>query len=250
MERNLDEVAVTATKVKFYMKNDTVVFNADAFQLAEGSMLDALIRQLPGVELKDNGEILVNGRKVESLLLNGEDFFKGNNRVMLENLPSYTVKTVQVYEKAGDLGEMAGHSVGDEQYVMDVKLKKEYSIGWLGNIEGGYSTEDHYLGRLFAMRYTPQSRITLIGNVNNVNDTRKPGQNSDWTPNSMPSGKLTTHMVGLDYHVNDKWQRYELQATCWLSTPMRKTPRALRVRTSCRAAARSAGARAFQRVTA
>ena len=210
MERNLDEVAVTATKVKFYMKNDTVVFNADAFQLTEGSMLDALIRQLPGVELKDNGEILVNGRKVESLLLNGEDFFRGNNRIMLENLPSYTVKNVQVYEKAGDLGEMAGHSVGDELYVMDVKLKKEYSIGWMGNIEGGYSTEDHYLARLFAMRYTPQSRITLIGNVNNVNDSRKPGQNSDWTPNSLPSGKLITHMAGLDYHVNDKWQRYEL----------------------------------------
>ena len=210
-ERKLNEVTVTATKVKFYMKNDTVVFNADAFQLAEGSMLDALIRQLPGVELKDNGEILVNGRKVESLLLNGEDFFRGNNRIMLENLPSYTVKNVQVYEKQGDLSEMLGRRTGDELYVMDVKLKKEYSIGWMGNIEGGYSTENNYLGRLFAMRYTPNSRITLIGNINNVNDTREPGQNSEWTPNSMPSGNVTTHMAGLDYWVKDGDQlRYEL----------------------------------------
>lgn len=89
--RKLGEVAVTATKVKFYMKKDTLVFNADVFQLAEGSMLDALIRQLPGTELKGDGRILVNGRQVESLLLNGEDFFKGNNRVMLDNLPSYMV---------------------------------------------------------------------------------------------------------------------------------------------------------------
>lgn len=53
----IDEVVVTATKVKFYNKGDTVVYNADAFQLAEGSMLDALVKQLPGVELKSDGRI-------------------------------------------------------------------------------------------------------------------------------------------------------------------------------------------------
>lgn len=210
MDRDLKEVAVVATKVKFYMKKDTLVFNADAFQLAEGSMLDALIRQLPGAELKDDGRILVNGRQVESLLLNGEDFFKGNNRIMLDNLPSYMVKNVQVYEKQGDIGKMMGKKVGDEQYVMDVKLKKQYSIGWIANAEAGYSTENHYLGRLFALRFTPQSRVTVVGNINNVNDTRKPGQNSEWTPENMPSGELTTRMLAADYLVKDKYRRYEL----------------------------------------
>lgn len=210
MDRNLKEITVSATKVKFYMRKDTLVFNADAFQLAEGSMLDALISQLPGAELKDDGRILVNGRQVESLLLNGEDFFKGNNRIMLDNLPSYMVQNVQVYEKQGDIGKMMGKKVGDEQYVMDVKLKKQYSIGWIANAEGGYSTENHYLGRLFALRFTPQSRVTLVGNINNVNDTRKPGQNSEWTPNNMPSGTLTTRMMAADYLVKDKYRHYEL----------------------------------------
>ncbi len=210
MDRELKEATVTATKVKFYMKKDTIVFNADAFQLAEGSMLDALIRQLPGAELKDDGRILVNGRQVESLLLNGEDFFKGNNRILLDNLPSYMVKNVQVYEKQGDIGKMAGKKVGDEQYVMDVKLKKEYSIGWIANAETGYSTEKHYLGRLFALRFTPQSRVTLMGNINNVNDNRRPGQDSEWTPNNMPSGTLTTRMLAADYWVKDKYRRFKL----------------------------------------
>src|SRR3712207_9144993 len=53
---NLNEVVVKATKVKFYIKGDTIVYNADAFQLAEGSMLDALIRQLPGAELRRSEE--------------------------------------------------------------------------------------------------------------------------------------------------------------------------------------------------
>lgn len=99
-ERVLGEATVTATKVKFYNKGDTLVFNADAFQLQEGSMLDALIRQLPGVELKADGSIYVNGKYVESLLLNGEDFFKKDRSVMLENLPTYMVNKVQVYKKA------------------------------------------------------------------------------------------------------------------------------------------------------
>ena len=84
--RRLEEVTVTASKVKFYHKLDTLVYDATAFQLAEGSMLDALVSQLPGVELKDNGQIFVNGKYVESLLLNGRDFFGKDNQLMLDNL--------------------------------------------------------------------------------------------------------------------------------------------------------------------
>lgn len=85
----LDELTVTATKIKFYLTNDTLVYNADAFQLQEGSLLDGLIAQFPGAELKSDGQIFVNGKKVESLLLNGRDFFKGDNTVLLDNLPAY-----------------------------------------------------------------------------------------------------------------------------------------------------------------
>lgn len=92
MEKLLKGVTISATKIKFYNKGDTIVYNADAFQLGEGSMLDALIRQLPGAELR-NGQIYVNGKFVSSLLLNGKDFFKGNNQIMLDNLPTYMVLT-------------------------------------------------------------------------------------------------------------------------------------------------------------
>lgn len=100
--KKLDNVTVTASKVKFYNRGDTLVFNADAFQLAEGSMLDALIAQLPGVEIKDGGQIYVNGEFVETLLLNGKDFFKGDNKIMLDNIGAYTVKNVEVYKGQTD----------------------------------------------------------------------------------------------------------------------------------------------------
>lgn len=207
----LQEVNVVGSKVKFYHKGDTVVYNADAFILAEGSMLDALVRQMPGVEIKKDGRIYHNGKFVENLLLNGKDFFKGNQEVMLENLPSYTVRQVKVYDKYGKKSEFLGRNLEDDKsYVMDVNLKKEYSIGLMANLEGGVGTSDRYLGRLFAMRYTDHSRLTFYGSVNNLNDKRKPGRDTDWEPEQMPRGDNREKLGGFDYAVSDRDGKFDL----------------------------------------
>ena len=204
----IDEVVVTATKVKFYHKDDTLVYNADAFQLAEGSMLDALIKQLPGAELKSDGRIYVNGRFVESLLLNGKDFFKGDNTIMLENLPTYAVNTVKVYEKTGEFSKFIGKDIiNDKQFVMDVNLKKQYNIGWMGNVDAGGANHDMYMARLFAMRSTDHSRLSFYGNINNLNDFTTPST-SDWTPDKMPYGRLTTKSFGVNLNIDDREKRF------------------------------------------
>ena len=146
----LNELTVTSTKIKFYNKGDTVVYNAEAFQLAEGSMLDALIAQLPGVELNSDGQIKVNGEFVESLLLNGKEFFDGNNNLMLENIGAYTVKNIDVYEGQSVKSKRMQDTTAPKVLTMDVRLKKEYNMGWLINAQGGYGTENRYMGKLFA----------------------------------------------------------------------------------------------------
>lgn len=176
--KQLKEIVVTASKVKFYHSGDTLVYNADAFQLADGSMLDVLINQLPGVELNDAGQIYVNGRFVESLLLDGKEFFKGNNRLMLQNLGAYMVKDVAVYEKASDRSELIGKSAGDDMFVMDVRLKKEYQVGWILNVEPGIGTDGRYMGRFFGLGYTPTLRIGSFANFNNLNDNQRPNENN------------------------------------------------------------------------
>lgn len=213
----LKNVNVVASKVMFYHRGDTIVYNADAFQLAEGSMLDALIKQLPGAELK-NGQIFLNGRFVENLLLNGKDFFRGNQELMLENLPSYIVKEIKTYEKYGDRSEFLGQKQeNDKTFVMDVQLKKEYRIGGLANVEVGTGTADRYLARLFALRFSDHSRIALYGNVNNLNDNRKPGENDDWKPTDMKSGRQAEKQVGVDYLVEDRDERWKVDGNVQLS---------------------------------
>ena len=100
MNYDLGEATVKATKIKMVMHGDTLVYNAAAFQMAEGSMLEGLVRALPGVKLEDGGRITVNGEYVSSLLVNGRDFFKGDPQIALSNLPAYTVNKIKVYKKA------------------------------------------------------------------------------------------------------------------------------------------------------
>ena len=166
----LDEVVIKATKVKMVYKGDTIVFNADAFNIPEGSMLDGLIKQLPGVELKEDGEIFVNGKKVENLTLNGADFFKGKNKMMLENLPYYTVKNVQVFNKRTPKSEFLGRDEEEKEFTMDVQLKKEYAVGGSAQVEAGYGTDKRYKTKGFGMRFTDRTRAVLFGGANNLNE--------------------------------------------------------------------------------
>ena len=205
----LQEVTVRASKVQMVWKGDTIQFDATAFNVPEGSMLDELIRRLPGVQLKDNGEIVVNGRRVDYLTLNGKDFFKGDNKVMLDNLPNYTVKSLHVYDKTTELSEYLGHDYEKKEYVMDVRLKKEYRTGILANAEAAVGTNARYLGRGFGLRYTDHSRLTLIGNANNVNESRKPGSNGEWSPSNTLRGEQTRRDVYADLSVDDKDKRWK-----------------------------------------
>lgn len=205
----LDEVMITGTRVKIAYRGDTIVYNASAFKLPEGSMLDALVKQLPGAEMKDNGDIYVNGTKVDYLTLNGKDFFKGKNRVMLDNLPYYTVKDLKVYHKSTELSRKLGKDVERKDYVMDVSLKREYNRGIMANAEAGGGTRERYMSRLFALYFDDHNKMSVYANANNVNESRKPGEKGDWSPSDMPQGTLTTKQVGMLLHHEHPDEKYK-----------------------------------------
>ena len=208
-EVGLDGLVITGTKVKLAYRGDTLVYNASAFNLPEGSMLDGLIRQMPGAELRDNGDIYINGRKVDYLTLNGKDFFKGQNKVMLDNLPYYTVKELKVFDKSTKQSELIGHDVEKKDYVMDVQLKREYNRGIMGNIEGGLGTDNRYLARLFGLYYDDHSRVSVFGNTNNINESRRPGGEGQWSPSNMPQGLLSSKQTGLHVETDDADKNWE-----------------------------------------
>ena len=201
-EVDLGEVVVKATRIKMFYRGDTIVYDATAFKLPQGSMLDDLIRQMPGVTLNEAGQIFVNGRMVDELMLGSRSFMKGNKKVLMENLPYYTVKDIKVYDRQSDKSMALGYDVDPKKFVMDVNLKQEYQRGYIATVEGAAGTEDRWLGRAFALGFTDRLRLTLFGNVNNVNESRHIGQSGHWTPASMPQSMVTTRSAAteIDYH--------------------------------------------------
>lgn len=208
--KELEEVTVKASKIKLYHKGDTLVYNADAFSLPEGSMLDALVQQMPGVEIKGN-KIYVNGQFVESLLLNGKEFFKGDQSVAMQNIGAYAVKDVAVYEKNEESAELLGDREDiQKELVMDVRLKKDYMTGAAVNADAGYGTRGRYLGRLFALGYTNNSRLSLYGNTNNMNISERLDENGEQYSFTWDSGITTRGNAGIDYNVDNAMHTWEL----------------------------------------
>lgn len=214
--QELGEVVVTATKIKMVMKGDTVIYNADAFQLANGSMLDDLMKMLPGMEIHPDGQIFMNGEKLHSLLVNGEDFFKGDPKVALDNLPAYMVDKVKVYGRLDDRLVALGMTSEEMQknklpLVVDVNLKREYSVGLVGNVIGGYGTDKHYLARLFSLYFGPYTRIAVIGNSNDMADNSYFNKDSQqWNELNNAAGNTTTHGVWLEFLHTDETKKWKL----------------------------------------
>ena len=169
-EDMLGTAVVTGTAAKVEQKEDTTVFNANAYRVPEGSTLEALIKQLPGAEIDDNGKVKINGQEVTEFLINGKDFFKGDTDIAMKNLPTNLVSKIKSYKKKSDYTEMTGIDDGEETNVLDISTKRELNQTWVSNIDLAYGTKDRYSAKAFVNYFTDQARITLYGSANNVND--------------------------------------------------------------------------------
>lgn len=169
-DNTLGTAVVTGAAARVEQKEDTTVFNASAYRTPEGSTLEALVKQFPGVEVSDDGKITWNGKEVKELLVNGKDFFKGDKDVAMKNLPVDMVNRIKAYEKQSDYSEMTGIDDGEEMPVLDIITKRQLNQSWVTNLDLAYGTENRYSAKVFATRFTDRSSITAYGALNNVGD--------------------------------------------------------------------------------
>lgn len=166
----LGTAVVSTTLAKVEQKTDTTVFNAGAYRVPEGSTLEALIKQLPGVQVSDDGTITWNGKTVSEFLINGKDFFKGDTKVAMKNLPTELVNKVKAYDKKSDYTEQTGIDDGEETTVLDISTKRALNESWVSNVDLGIGTEKRYANKIFISRFDDQSNISVYGSANNTND--------------------------------------------------------------------------------
>ena len=211
--QDLGEATVTASRVAMVMKGDTVEYDARAFRLAEGSMLNKLFQMLPGVKVDANGVITHNGERVRKLLLNGNDFFNGDAKTALDNLPAYIVDKVQFYNEGPEweyLLDDKNDYHGKKPLVVDVRLKRDYNAGWIMNAEmaGGSKLQNAdkmlYLARFFALRYTENSTLSAYGTANNLGDSQSPGSKGEWKRMNSNMGERDSRTGGANLTLHGK----------------------------------------------
>lgn len=231
-QRNLNEATVTATKIKMYYKGDTLVYNADAFNILKNESLRKLVLQLPNTKIEE-GVIYVNGKAIESLLFSGKDFFNGNIDAALDRLPAYIVSKVKVYDKQGELSELTGRDMHDKQYVMDVHLKREYLGTWMAKLEADVATEKLWGGQGFLMRMDDRQMLSINADVNNFNEERKMTDMCDFG-SRYSTGKHKNKVANIEYFIepNNTWrfssnasvQQKEQKTHSWTNTETFLTP--------------------------
>ena len=148
----LQEAVVTANVPKMVVKDDTLIYNADAFRVPEGSVIEALVEALPGAKIDDDGKISINGKNVKKFKMDGRDYMTGNNDAVMKNLPSYVIDKVKAYDEQSDLSRMTGVDDGNDDFVLEFVTKRSARKGLQANPDVGYGTDNRYGLRLTAMK--------------------------------------------------------------------------------------------------
>ena len=192
----LDEAVITANLPKMVIRDDTVVYNADAFRVPEGSVIEALVEALPGAKIDDDGKITINGKEVRKFKMDGRDFMTGNNDAVMKNLPSYVIDQVKAYDDKSDLSRMTGIDDGNDDFTLEFVTKRSARNGIQANPDLGYGTDNRYGFRLTAMKPFGDVRYTLMANANNVNDRNFSGRGGRGRGNNQ--GQRETKTAALD----------------------------------------------------
>ena len=168
----LDEVEISY-EMPVIIRGDTLIYNADSFSDGTERKLEDILENLPGVEINENGQIEVEGKVVNKLMVNGKDFFDGDTKLAIKNIPSNAVDKIQVLRNYSEVGQLSGVRNNQDNVAMNIKLKEGKESFWFGNVTAavGTSPEDElYLVQPKLFYYSPKYSLNFIGDINNTGE--------------------------------------------------------------------------------
>ena len=163
----LKEAVVTGRAAQVIVRKDTLVYNPDAFRTPEGSPIEELIKRMPGAEVDEDGNITVNGKKIEKILLDGKEFMLGDVETALKNLPVSIIQNVKFYDQQSDQARITGIEDGNKEAVLDFTIKKGMNRGYMTNLDLAGGTHHRYASRGMGSSFTDKTRFVVMGNLNN-----------------------------------------------------------------------------------
>ena len=198
----LKGATVTGHAAKVTLKADTFIYNASAYRTPEGSVVEELVKRLPGAEVSDDGSIKINGKEVKKILVDGKEFMTGDTKTAMKNLPTNIIDKIKAYDQQSDLARISGIDDGEEQTVLDFGIKPGMNRGFMTNNDVGLGTRKRYSGRTFNGLMKEDMTLMLMASANNVNDMGFGGGGGRFGMGRQ--GLTATKMVGVNLNYEKK----------------------------------------------
>ncbi len=196
----LKNVTVTGQAAPVTVNEDTVIYNAAAYRTPEGSVVEELVKKLPGAEVADDGTVTINGKKVKKVKVDGKEFMTGDTKTAMKNLPTSIVDKVKTYDEQSDMARITGIEDDDESTVLDFALKEGMHKGLFGNVDLGIGTRKRYSEKLMASYMNQTTRLMGFGSANNVGDRGFPGGGGRGRFGGGQNGRTAAKMAGLNFN--------------------------------------------------
>ena len=165
----LDAVELTY-EMPVSIKGDTLIYNADSFRRETDKKLEDVLKRLPGVEINDDGEIEVEGKVVEKIMVEGKDFFDGDTKLAIKNIPADAIDKVQVLKNYDEVGQLRSVRSNEDNIAINIKLKEGKKNFWFGEITAGIGIDERYLVHPKLFYYSPKYSINIITDMNNIGE--------------------------------------------------------------------------------
>lgn len=194
---SLDEVTIFAFKDPIYYKGDTLIYTADSFKTKANATVEDLLKKLPGLKVDKDGKITSQGKAVDKVLVDGDEFFGGDPTVATKNLNASSIESIQVYEKKSD--DVANSSTGEEtQKILNLKLKDDAKKGYFGKISGASDFQKFYEGEGLTNYFKKKLKVSVFGLVTNTpnssfgwGDVYKYGLNNEFNQSENEDGGMS-----------------------------------------------------------
>lgn len=198
----LKEATVTGQASKVTVRKDTFVYSADAYRTPEGSVIEELVKKLPGAEVDDDGKITINGKEVKKILVDGKEFMTGDTKTAMQNLPTYIINNIKAYDQRSDLSRITGIDDGEEETVLDFGIKPGMNKGMFANLDLGIGNKSRYAERLMTAVFKNNWKLMGFANANNTGDRGFPGGGGGgrW---GRANGLSASKMLGLNFNYDD-----------------------------------------------
>ncbi|AZA93848.1 Uncharacterised protein [Chryseobacterium nakagawai] len=170
---NIDEVKITVSPVK--IKNDTIEFNASALKVRPDSQIDELLKQVPGVEIGNDGKITVNGKAVDQIMVNGKPFFDKDGKTALQNLPADIIKNIQFTTTKTKEEELTKRAPKSQNTTINFNIDEKKNKGLISKILAGYGSDKRYEGNVFLNYFKGDTKISALASANNINSKSSSG---------------------------------------------------------------------------